>query len=174
MTPDTLARIMPYAGARAVTYAPHLTAGMERFKISTPRRQAAFLAQVAHESGELQFVLELASGDAYEGRRDLGNVEPGDGRRFRGRGLLQITGRRNYWRAGNALLIPATSSPAILEEPQWAAMSACWFWEVHGLSQLADDDRFFAITRAINGGYNGGDQRLKFFLRARSVLGVGG
>src|SRR5688500_5004575 len=94
---------MPLAGGRAQLYAPHINEAMREFGISTPLRQAAFVAQVCHESGSLRYAREIADGSAYEGRADLGNIKPGDGPRFRGRGLLQITGRANYVRCGAAL-----------------------------------------------------------------------
>ena len=96
MTPDQLRRIMPLAGKRAPLYAVPLSDAMAEYGIDTPARQAGFLAQIAHESGSLVYVEEIASGAAYEGRADLGNTEPGDGERYKGRGILQITGRANY------------------------------------------------------------------------------
>lgn len=173
MTPDMLLRAMPSAGlTRATQYAAPLSAAMAEFGIDTGREKSAFLAQVCHESGSLRYVLELASGDAYEGRKDLGNTQPGDGRRFKGRGLIQITGRANYEKCGKALGIDLIANPAALERDTEACRSAAWFWSQAGLNLLAEQDKFGAITKAINGGYNGLDDRLFHWLRARKVFGV--
>src|SRR5690348_6658419 len=100
---EQLLTIMPNAHDRAILFLAPLNAAMQEFAIGTPRQQAAFLAQVAHESGELRYTAELADGSAYEGRVDLGNMQPGDGKRFKGHGLLQITGRTNHAKCGEAL-----------------------------------------------------------------------
>jgi putative chitinase len=170
MTPQDLQALMPYSGARAFDFAQPLTAAMLEFAINTDQRRAAFLAQVAHESGSLRYTLELASGAAYEGRKDLGNTDIGDGARFKGRGLLQVTGRANYLRCGGALGLDLLRMPELLERPAGAARSAAWYWHASDLNRFADRDQFFALTRAINGGYNGGDERLAAWLVARRVL----
>jgi putative chitinase len=164
--------MMPFAAARATTYAAPLTSAMLEFDIDTTKRQAAFLAQVCHESGSLRYVKEIADGADYEGRRDLGNVTPGDGPRFKGRGLLQITGRANYASCGAALHLDLMASPEILELPQNACRSAGWFWATRALNKHADADHFAALTKAINGGYNGLDDRIQHWLRIRGVLGI--
>lgn len=158
---------MPFAGNRAEVFGQPLMEAMQEFAITTANRQSAFLAQVAHESGELRYTRELASGEAYENRADLGNVEPGDGPRFRGRGLIQITGRANYAACGEALGMTLILTPSLLEVPQGACRSAAWFWKSKGLNELADGDKFGAITKAINGGFNHLDERLAYWLRAR-------
>jgi len=172
MTPDQLREVMPYNAGRAEVFAQPLSDAMQEYSITTARRQAAFLAQVAHESGELRYTRELASGDAYEGRADLGNTEVGDGPRYKGRGLLQITGRAAYEACGTALGIQLVANPALLEVPVAASRSAAWFWQTRGLNELADGDKFFSITHKVNGGYNGGDQRLAYYLVARKVFGL--
>lgn len=172
MTPSDLSKAMPFSASRADTYAPLLTVSMAEFEIDTAKRQAAFLAQVCHESGSLKFTEEIASGDAYEGRADLGNVNPGDGVRFKGRGLLQITGRTNYRVVGNALGLDLLQLPELLEQPANATRSAAWFWKSHGLNEHADADRFWTISRAINGGTNGLDDRIVHWIRIRKVLGL--
>lgn len=144
---------------------------MEEFEIDTPLRQAAFLAQIAHESGSLKYVRELASGGAYEGRADLGNTEPGDGVLFKGRGLIQITGRANYRDCGQALGLDLLDDPSALEQPENACRSAAWFWYSRKLNDLADRGDFRTITKRINGGYNGYQDRLKYYERAKKVLG---
>lgn len=172
MTPAELAVILPYAARRAALFAAPLTETMQRFGIDTPKRQAAFLAQLAHESGSLRYVKEIADGSAYEGRKDLGNVQPGDGKRFRGRGLIQITGRANYAACGIGLGLDLVANPELLEQPQHAAMSAGWFWQHKSLNRFADVDQFGALTKAINGGFNGIDDRIQHWLRARKTLGL--
>ena len=170
MNGEALAAIMGCALVRADTWAPHLTEAMVRFDINTVRRQTAFLAQVGHESGRLRYVRELASGEAYEGRADLGNTEPGDGVRFKGRGLIQITGRANYRACGDALGLNLLDTPALLEAPKYAALSAGWFWDVKRLNALADIGDFDRITRRINGGTNGMADRLALYGKANEVL----
>jgi putative chitinase len=172
MTADELLQMMPFAAARAATYAGPLSNAMLEFHIDTPRRQAAFLAQVCHESGSLRYVKEIADGSAYEWRPDLGNVHAGDGAKFKGRGLLQITGRANYTRAGTALFLDLLNSPELLELPDNACRSAAWFWKTRGLNKFADTDRFGALTKTINGGYNGLDDRIIHWLRIRKCLGL--
>ena len=161
---------------RARLYAQPLTAAMAEFDINTLARQAAFLAQIGHESGRLVYVRELwGPTDAqrrYEGRADLGNTEPGDGFRYRGRGLIQVTGRANYALVGKALGLDLIANPALLESPANASRSAAWFWHEHGCNELADDGQFLAITRRINGGFNGHADRARLWERVRGVLGV--
>lgn len=163
---------MPLSGTRADLFAQPLTEAMQTYAIDAPKRAAAFLAQLAHESGELRYVRELADGKGYEGRKDLGNTQVGDGPRYRGRGLIQITGRANYAQCGAALKLPLENNPELLELPRWAALSAAWFWASRKLSTLADEDKFGAICKAVNGGYNGLDDRLKYWLLARRALGL--
>ncbi len=167
---DELTRIMPHAGRRAELFLEPLDSAMREFEVDNGLRIAAFLAQVAHESGELRYVRELASGEAYEGRRDLGNTEPGDGARYRGRGLLQITGRDNYRACGAALGLDLLSQPELLEQPGGAARSAGWFWADKGLNRLADKGDFLSITKRINGGTTGWKSRVDYYERAKEVL----
>lgn len=166
-----LLAIMPHA-ATPQTYAPLLADAMDRFRINTPQRVAMFVAQIAHESGELRYVRELASGTAYEGRLDLGNDHPGDGVLYKGRGLIQITGKANYRRCGEGLGLPLVARPELLEVPQNAAASAAWFWFDRTLNRYADTDYFGACTQSINGRFNGLDARIGYWLRARKVLGL--
>jgi putative chitinase len=170
MTPDQLRRIMPQSGPQADLFAQPLTDAMAEFDINTPRRQAAFLAQIAHESGQLRWVREIASGAAYEGRADLGNTQPGDGVKYKGRGLLQITGRANYRECGKALSLDLIGYPELLESAVNASRSAAWFWASRSLNTLADSNRFGAISKRINGGFNGLDERLQYWIDAREVL----
>jgi putative chitinase len=174
ITPDQLRAMMPRIGSRADVYAQPLNEAMQDFEINTALREAAFLAQCAHESGEFYYTHELASGEAYEGRKDLGNTEPGDGVRFKGRGPIQITGRRNYAAASlaiygdNSLLI----KPELLEQPHDGCLASAWFWSSRDLNTLADDEDFNTITHRINGGYNGINERQAYYRLAKKVLGV--
>ena len=170
MNRNDLLKIMPYAKARIDTFLEPLNAAMQEFEINTPARRAAFLAQIGHESGQLRYVRELASGQAYEGRKDLGNTQPGDGVRFKGRGLIQITGRANYIECGKALALDLLTKPELLEEPESACRSAAWFWKTRGLNELADTGDQVKITRRINGGTNGLSDRLALFEIAKQVL----
>lgn len=172
MTPQELAQCMPFAGSRAVIFAEPLTKAMSEWLIYTAEDRAAFIAQIAHESGSFKFMRELADGAKYEGRSDLGNTEPGDGRRFHGRGPLQVTGRANYLRCGQVLGLDLISNPELLEQPGPGCRAAGWYWRSRGLSELAQRDEFGEITRRINGGYNGLDDRIKHWLRARKALGL--
>ena len=114
-----------------------------------------FLAQVAHDSGNFRYMEEIASGAAYEGRKDLGNTQAGDGKRFKGRGPIQLTGRANYRKYGQQLGIDFENNPAIVAIPSVGLLVACKFWSDNGLNELADKDNVMAIARRINGGTNG-------------------
>lgn len=127
-----------------------------------------FLAQLAHESGNFRYMEEIASGAAYEGRKDLGNTQPGDGVRFKGRGPIQLTGRANYRRYGQQLGIDLENNPQIVALPSMGLMVACKFWSDNGLNVLADKDDMVAVTRRINGGTNGLADRKKHLALLRS------
>lgn len=180
MTPQDLARATGARIDRAEENLPWLAVAMDTFDINTPARQAAFLAQIGHESGGLHWINELwgptASQRRYEVRQDLGNNQPGDGFRFRGRGWIQLTGRDNYRRATQRLRERFSDCPDFEESPdlvataRWAAMTAADFWHNENLSVLADAGRFEAITRRINGGLNGYADRLAKWEKAKEVL----
>ncbi len=151
-------------------------ATMEHYRINTGLRQAHFLAQIGHESGELRFREEIASGAAYEGRHDLGNIQPGDGRRFKGRGLIQLTGRANYAQYGRDI----GREQEILQRPQLVAEDpalcvdvAGWYWNSRKLNSPADADDLLTVTRRINGGLNGLEDRRRLLQRSKSVLALG-
>lgn len=180
-----LRRIMPGATeARAIIFLPYINAAMEEFSIDTPARQAAFLAQIAHESGALVYTREIASGTAYDNRADLGNTRPEaieiarindttPGRFYRGRGLIQITGYDNYAACSEALFgdtATLTHNPFILERKEPACRSAAWYWFSRGLNAIADAGNFEKITRRINGGLAGYPDRLAFHQRALKEL----
>lgn len=174
MDAKTLSQAMNIPLERAQLWAGPLTEAMIRGQIDTRLRICAFLAQIGHESGDLKYVREIwgptAAQLGYEGRKDLGNTVKGDGSKFRGRGLIQITGRVNYTACGKALGLDLVSNPTLLEQPDNAAKSAAWFWEVKGLNALADADRFTDLTRRINGGINGLEDRKKRYNLALSVI----
>lgn len=174
ITAQQLLQILPNAGAKAGVFVPVLNTAMVRFQIVGAKRVAAFIAQIGHESGQLVYVREIwgpAPAQAkYEGRKDLGNTVAGDGFKYRGRGLIQITGRANYAACGEALGLDLITHPELLEQPQYACLSAAWFWATNGLNTLADVGKFETITRRINGGLNGLADRLKLWGKATSVL----
>jgi putative chitinase len=171
-----LAKIMPGASQATISkYAPYLNQAMQQAGINTPARQAAFLAQLGHESGSFKYMQELASGSAYEGRKDLGNTQPGDGVKYKGRGPIQITGRANYAAAGKALGIDLINHPELAATPQVGFQTAAWYWNTHNLNQYADQNTqasFNKITKAINGGYNGAADRDARWNTAKQQLGV--
>lgn len=171
MTKEELRQIAPYASGKNINiYAPLLAKYMAHYGIAGRMREAAFIATVLHESGSLTYTEEIASGLAYEGRKDLGNIEAGDGERFKGRGLIQVTGRANYALAGVALGIDCIRMPDILSEPENAVKVSCWWWHMKGLNEIADTEDFRKVTRIVNGGYNGWTNRLNFYNRAKGVL----
>jgi putative chitinase len=174
MTPKQLAIATGARIDRATRWLPHLEAAMAEFDINTPARQAAFLAQIGHESGGLHWTTEIwgptPAQARYEGRKDLGNTVIGDGYRFRGRGLLQTTGRANYADTGAALGVDLLVAPEQLALPALAARSAAWFWKAHGLNELADVGDFKRVTLRINGGTNGYAERVALHAAAVEAL----
>ena len=175
MDSKTLKKAIPAATwANIDKFLSPLNQAMEDHNINTPMRIAHFLAQIAWESGSLKYVEEIASGSAYEGRKDLGNTEPGDGVRFKGRGLIQITGRTNYKKYGDSLGLDFTHDWKwrLLTEPFYAADSAAWFWETHGLNELADKDEFTKITKIINGSTITVKKRLPCLRSAKIATGL--
>jgi len=175
LTVDQLRRVMPNLSVgKANEYIGHLNNAMSWASITTCLRKSAFLAQLAHESAQLYYFEEIASGDAYEGRKDLGNIYPGDGRRYKGRGPIQLTGRANYRAAGRDLGVDLEGNPTLAATAQWGFKVAGWYWKTRSLNQFADQGTqggFDEVTRRINGGYNGKADRDNYWRRARSVLG---
>ncbi|MGK5008128.1 glycoside hydrolase family 19 protein [Janthinobacterium sp. MDB2-8] len=191
LTLAQLIAILPYSRLRAPTFLAPLNAAMREFGINTPARQASFLSQVGHESGSLAYVHELwgptpsqiryerdfsaawpprAKTDRNQLPWDLGNAQVGDGSRYRGRGLIQVTGRSNYAACGKAMGLDLLAQPALLEQTVNACRSAGWFWQSRGLNTLADAGDQIAVTRRINGGMNGLAERLAYFKTAQKVL----
>jgi putative chitinase len=184
LTHEQLHTIMPGApAARSAAFLPFLTAAMAEFAIEAPARAAAFLAQLAHESGQLRFMEEIWGPTPAQRRYEpasslattLGNTEAGDGLRFKGRGPIQITGRSNYRRFGDLLDIDLVTVPEQAARPELAFRIAGLFWSKKGLNELADQataDAFREITRRINGGFNGLADRQQLYAAARAALGV--
>lgn len=179
VSPQQLAAVMRHASpSRLKDFAPPLNAAMEEFGIDTLRRAAAFVAQLAHESGEFAFMEEIwgptSAQKRYEPVTDLskrlGNTEPGDGRRFKGRGPIQLTGRANYQRFGVLLKVDLVNNPELAATPQVGFRIAGLFWQKKGLNELADAGDFKEITRRINGGFNGLSQREAFHALALQAL----
>lgn len=180
MDAETLAACTGATMTRASSWTLPITSAMSQYQIDSPARQAAFLAQIGHESGGMNWTTELwGPTDAqklYEPpsakATELGNTQSGDGYLFRGRGLIQITGRANYNAVGDALCLNCTANPALLASPEWAALSAAWWWQTHGLNELADAGNFQQITRVINGGLTGEADREHLWAAAKQALGV--
>lgn len=187
LTEDQLKSIIPsIKQSHLDTYTPLLNTYFPIYSITTAQRIGAFISQVAEESANFNAVLEYASGAAYEGRTDLGNTEVGDGIKFKGRGLVQITGRAMYNQCSQALFNDdrLIVNPALLETPENATASACWFWDkVKSLNVIADEpedwikpgihhyNKITWISRLVNGGVNGLAERIANYNRARQVLG---
>jgi putative chitinase len=146
----------------------------DQYEVNNPKRIAAFLAQTIVESASFTATREFASGSEYEGRKDLGNVNPGDGKKFKGRGYIQITGANNYALCSKALFNDYTllKNPDLLATPQYAMQSAMWFWFSHGLNPLADKQYFQTITQRINGGLNNFADRVHYYNIICSSFGL--
>lgn len=185
----TLAAISPARAGRRYAAAPGelqlcLNAALRLTAADTVPRAAHLLAQLAHESDGFHALTEYASGEAYEGRSDLGNTQPGDGRRFKGRGLIQLTGRHNYTQATAFLhasgWLPMLALPLDLDlvevpesaaDPLVAAATAAWYWLSRGLPAAVDERAGIeAITKAVNGGTNGLKDRKLYLARAEKAL----
>lgn len=180
ITERQLQQILPNAGRQAGVFVPALNAAMGKYSIVTPLRMAAFIAQIGHESGQLRYVRELGN-DQYLAKYDTGRLAQrlgntpeadGDGQKYRGRGLIQVTGQDNYAACSEALFCDARllNIPELLEHPVYASLSAGWFWHKTGLNSLADKGDFLTITKRINGGTNGLEEREAFYKRALEVL----
>ena len=184
LTIEQLQAIMPLLpAAKRTTYFPFLTAAVSEFGIDQPARTAAFLAQLAHESAQFKFMEEIWGPTTAQRRYEppdklattLGNTEPGDGFRFKGRGPIQVTGRANYRRFGDLLGLDLVATPAQAASPEVAFRIAALFWSKKGLNELADrvtPEAFREITRRINGGFNGLAERQRFYETAKTVLAV--
>ena len=175
---EKLAVVLPLAlEKRIATFYDPLVQGMTAYGITSPLQMAHFLAQIGLESGNFLYTEELASGAAYEGRKDLGNSRKGDGVRYKGRGLIQLTGRANYTAFSAYTGVDYLAQPELLAtDPLIAVDAACWFWKDRGLGPYADQDDVKAVTKRINGLADGPhthlDERIANLNRAKAVLGL--
>lgn len=173
---EDLIKISHYCKSRVNNFIPAINSALDEFSINTPLRVAAFLAQCMHESGSFLYMREIASGEAYEGRRDLGNTQVGDGVRFKGRGPIQITGRANYTNVAKKLGIDCVNHPELLENPSEGMRASALFWFEHGLNEIADKGDFLTISVRINGRNkktglpNGWQERQDFYKKAKEVF----
>ena len=173
ITMEILQAIVPSLDEdRAQLIADSLNPALAWASIDTPERQAAFLAQCAHECDGFKTMREYASGREYEGREDLGNTEDGDGERYAGRGYIQLTGRANYTQAAADLNLDLVNQPELAESPEGAAYVSAWYWNSRKLNRFADSGDFITLTRRINGGLNGLKSRQVYWARAKEVLGA--
>jgi putative chitinase len=141
-----------------------------KYQVNTWLRVCHFLAQAAHESASFRTLEEYASGSAYEGRKDLGNTQKGDGVRYKGRGIFQLTGRANYRQIGNLIGADLENNPELAETPKISVLTALEYWRSRNLNALADADDIMGITRKINGGTNGFDDRRRYLARCRLAI----
>jgi len=174
LSKEALLAIMAYGQEATInTYLPLFKSELPAYQINTPLRIAHFLAQVGHESMSLVYTEELASGAAYENNKKLGNNQKGDGVRFKGRGLIQLTGRHNYDLFGKNIkvdLLKLGNEKIVASTPKIALTVALWFWKTSHLNRFADQDNLKTITKIVNGGYNGLQDRQKYLDRAKFFL----
>jgi len=179
ITTDQLKRIItpvnyPPEKLQAITDA--LNATFDKYSINTPLRISHFLAQVLHESSAFRFSVEIwgntPAQKKYDTRVDLGNSPEldGDGFKFRGRGWIQLTGKTNYRLASAEFSQDFITNPDLLGKEPWDGLSAGWFWTRRGLNALADADNIIAITKKVNGGFNGLNERKMWMVKAKNVL----
>jgi putative chitinase len=180
ITKEQLVAILPKSGKMADAMLSGLNEAMDKYQIITRLRRAAFIAQVGHESGQFVWLKELGN-NAYLAKYDTGTLAArlgntpeadGDGQKYRGRGLIQITGHDNYLACSKGVFGDdrLLKTPELLEQPKYAALSAAWFWNSRKLNDLADISAFETITRRINGGVNGLAERVEFYNKALKVL----
>ncbi len=162
---ENLHTVFPYANQEYLQILTENDDILNKFEINTPSRVSHFLAQVGHESAGFKYVRELGNRayfQRYEGRADLGNNRPGDGYAYRGRGFIQLTGRANYKRYGEYLGLDLVNNPELAADPQVALLIAAKYWSIKNLNQFADRDDINTITKRINGGYNGLQDRKRY------------
>ena len=171
ITKEVLKQIAPNSNDRIISdLEKYFDKHMAKYEVNTYLRVCHFIAQCAHESASFTTLEEFASGSAYEGRRDLGNTQRGDGVRYKGRGIIQLTGRANYRTFGKSLGYDLEGNPELAEQPEISVLTALEYWKSRGLNAFADRDDITTITRRINGGLNGFEDRKKYLERAKRVL----
>jgi len=143
---------------------------LNSYDINTKLRIAHFMGQITHECAGFRTTEEFASGAAYEGRKDLGNIQAGDGKRYKGRGLIQLTGRANYQKIGNILNLPLEDNPELASEPVTSLKIACEYWRTRNINAAADRDDLIKVTKLVNGGLNGLEDRRKYLQKAKTSL----
>lgn len=148
----------------------YLNKHMPKYEVNTYLRVCHFLAQAAHEAASFRTLEEYASGAAYENRKDLGNVNKGDGIRYKGRGIFQLTGRANYRRIGQLIGFDLENNPELAESPEVSVLTALEYWKSRGLNAFADADNVERITRLINGGLNGFEDRKQYLAKCKQVI----
>lgn len=177
ITREQLKQITPSTpDTRIDAFIHHLNTYMPQYGIDTPNEIASFLAQVLHESGGLKWLREIwgptHAQAKYEGRKDLGNTVRGDGKKFMGRGLIQLTGRANYARMSKDMFGDdrLLQTPDLLSTAEYAVKSACIYWQWRKMDLIDDDTDIKAETKAVNGGFNGITDRQQYFNRAMQVF----
>lgn len=171
ITKEMLRKLAPTGKEEIISHlAAHLNDQLAKYNINNYLRVCHFLAQAAHESASFRTLEEFASGSAYEGRKDLGNVNPGDGKRYKGRGIFQLTGRANYRVMGQKLGYELEHKPELAADPMISIKTACEYWNSRNLSAYADLDDVLTITRRINGGTNGLDDRRQYLSKAKAII----
>lgn len=186
MTPTQLQRVYGIKASLAARWTPFIAKAMELSECDTAKRKAAWLAQIGHESGCLRFTREIWGPTKQQLRYEpttslsvrLSNDQPGDGKRYMGRGLIQITGRGNYRMCSERMgfLLQGVrvpdfeANPELLESPEWAALTAALFWKQKNLNRFADSGDFAELTRRINGGFNGLAHRQHLYIAALGEL----
>lgn len=148
----------------------YLNKYMPKYEVNNYLRVCHFLAQAAHEAASFRTLEEYASGAAYEGRKDLGNTQRGDGVRYKGRGIFQLTGRANYRTIGAKIGKDLENNPELAESPEVSVLTALEYWKSRNLNKWADEDNVERITRLINGGLNGFEDRKKYLARCKQVI----
>lgn len=163
---------------KAVVFAALLAEICPQWGINTQKREAMFIAQLLHESGEFRYLAELGS-NSYLSKYDTGKLAirlgntpeaDGDGQLYKGRGLIQVTGKYNYKKCGEALKINLVKNPELLENPRHAVSSACWYWQSRKLNRFADADDILGCTKSINGGTNGLEDRKQYWEKLKISL----
>jgi putative chitinase len=171
ITRDMLKRIAPNSKEEIIApLVGYLNLHMPKYEVNTYLRVCHFLAQAAHEAASFRTLREFASGAAYEGRKDLGNTQRGDGVRYKGRGIFQLTGRANYRTIGAKIGMDLENNPELAASPEVSVLTALEYWKSRNLNKWADEDNVERITRLINGGLNGFDDRKKYLARCKQVI----
>lgn len=174
ITPELLRTVAGAPVSKAVTdgLVQYLPEYLEKYGIDDELELAHFLAQAAHESAYFRTLSEYASGSAYEGRKDLGNIYPGDGRRYKGRGIFQLTGRANYTTMSKKLGVDLVNNPGLAATPEISVQTALEYWKSHNLGKWARQDNIEMVTKLINGGYNGLQERRIHLQKAKRALSL--